>query len=112
MAARVNRGEIWLYEVKPADRGRSVLILSRTDALRVLRTVLVAPITSKRRGSPAEVQLGIAEGLKTESAANLDHVQSVHREGLRQFVGSVSSRKMAEVCQALTIAKGCDVSAP
>lgn len=112
MAARVNRGEIWLYEFKPPDKRRPVLILSRTDALRVLRTVLVAPITSQRRGSPAEVQLGIAEGLKTESAANLDHVQSVQRDRLRQFVGTVSSRKMAEVCQALAIATGCDVSIP
>ena len=110
MATRVNRGEIWLYEFKPPDKRRPVLVLSRPDALRVLRTILVAPITSQRRGSPAEVLLGIEEGLKVESAANLDHVQSVQKNRLRHFVGTVSFQKMSEVCQALSIATGCDAS--
>lgn len=112
MATRVNRGEIWLYEFKPPDKRRPVLILSRPDAIRWLRTVLAAPITSQRRGSPAEVLLGIEEGLKTESAANLDHVQSVHKSRLSHFVGTVSSQKMTEVCHALAIATGCEASVP
>jgi len=107
LAAELNRGEIWLYEFRPPDKRRPVLILSRQDAIAVLDTVMVAPITSTRRGLPSEVPVDAAEGLKGDSAINLDHVQTVERRRLHHFVGSLTKPKMAQVCRALAIATGC-----
>ena len=109
MASQLNRGEIWLYTFKPPDKRRPVLILTRPGALHWLNTATVAPITSTIRGAPSEVIIGIDEGLKTESAVNLDHIQTVDKRQLRQFVGSLGAQKMRDVCKALVIATGCDV---
>jgi mRNA interferase MazF len=105
----VKRGEIWLYQFKPPDKRRPVLVLTRPEVIDLLRTVMVAPITSTIRGAPSEVSVGVDEGLKGPSAVNLDHVQTVDRELLRKYVGSVSAPKMKHVCEALALATGCDV---
>ena len=107
MAARVNRGEIWLYTFGSPDKRRPVLVLSRQKAISLLRTVLVAPITSASHGAPSEVPLGMEEGLKHESVANLDQVQAVDQSKLHHFVGTVGPTKMAAVCKALMMATGC-----
>ena len=107
MAGRVNRGEIWLYEFKPPDKRRPVLVLTRQEVISFLNCVMVAPITSTLRGSPGEVTVGVAEGLKHDSAVNLDHVQTVQQRRLHKYIGSLSGEKMNEVCEALEIATGC-----
>jgi mRNA interferase MazF len=107
MATRVNRGEIWMFKFSSPDKRRPVLVLTREDAIRLLRTVMVAPITSTIRGAPSEVVVGIEEGLKRDSAVNLDHVQTVDQSRLERYVGSLSAAKMAAVCRVLAIATGC-----
>ena len=107
MARELNRGEIWLYTFKPPDKRRPVLIISRQAAIRFLRTVVVAPVTSTIHGSPAEVEVGFDEGLKHRSAVNLDHIQTVDRSLLRQFVGTVDAGTMRKVCRAVAVATGC-----
>ena len=112
MAERLNRGQIWLYTFKAPDKRRPVLILTRSDVIGLLETVMVAPITSTVRGSPGEVVLGVKEGLKHRSAANLDHVQTVRKDQLHSFVGTVTPDLMADICRALMIATGCDERHP
>lgn len=107
LAKRVNRGEIWLYTFKPPDKRRPVLVLTRQEVIGLLSTVTVAPITSTIRGAPSEVIVGISEGLKADSAINLDNVQTVERDRLGIYVGSLDGEKMAAVCRALAIATGC-----
>ncbi len=107
LARRVNRGDIWLYTFRPPDKRRPVLVLSRPDVIPLLSTVMVAPITSTIRGAPSEVVVGIDEGLKNESAVNLDHVQTVTQEALRHYLGRLSPEKMAAVCRSLAIAVAC-----
>ncbi len=107
MARRVNRGEIWLYTFRSPDKRRPVLVLTRSEVIDLLRTVMVAPITSTIRGAPSEVRIGVDEGLKLPSAVNLDHVQTVEQRLLKHYVGDVSAEKMAEVCRALAVATGC-----
>ena len=107
MARRIARGEIWSYRFKLPDKRRPVLVLSRPDVIPLLHTVMVAPITSKRLGAPSEVQVGVEEGLKHDSAVNLDHVQTVEQARLVGFIGSLSAAKMQQVCRALGLATGC-----
>ena len=108
MARGVERGQIWLYTFKSPDQRRPVLVLSRQDVIGLLRTVMVAPITSAIRGAPSEVTVGIDEGLKGPSAVNLDHVQTVEKRLLGRYVGSLSVKKMTAVCDALAVAVGCE----
>ena len=107
MARGVNRGEIWQYRFKTPDKRRPVVVLSRQDVIPLLHTVMVAPIISTRLGAPSEVAVGTEEGLKHESAVNLDHVQTVERARLVSFVGSLDDAQMRRVCRALAIATGC-----
>ncbi len=107
MARTVNRGEIWQYRFKRPDKRRPVLILSRQEVIPLLHTVMVAPITSTRRGAPSEVPVGVSEGLRHDSAVNLDHVQTVERARLVSFVGSLDAGRMRQVCRALAVATGC-----
>lgn len=107
MARRVARGQIWSYRFKSPDKRRPVLILTRAEVIPLLHTVMVAPITSTRRGAPSEVAVGMDEGLKRDSAASLDHVQTVEQDRLVGFIGTLSDAKMRQVCSALAIATGC-----
>jgi mRNA interferase MazF len=108
MAERLNRGEIWLVDLPRPDQRRPVLILSRPSLIRLLHTVTVAAITSTLRGSPTEVELGLAEGLKQASCVNLCNIFTIQQRELKGFVGSVSSEKMREVCRAFAIACACE----
>ena len=107
MARAVGRGEIWSYRFKSPDKRRPVLILTRPEVIPLLHTVMVAPITSTRRGAPSEVAVGADEGLKRDSAVNLDHVQTVEQDRLVGFIGTLDETKMRQVCRALAIATGC-----
>lgn len=108
MANRLNRGEIWFLDLRPPDKKRPVLILSRPSLIRLLHTVTVAAITSTLRGAPTEVEIGVAEGLKGTSCVNLCNLFTVRQNELRTFVGTVGREKMQEVCRALAIACACE----
>ena len=107
MARRIERGETWLYEFRQPDKRRPVVILSRQDAIELIDTVMVAPVSSSIRGAPAEVVIGKAEGLKHTSSISLDHVQTVQKRQLKNRLGRLSPAKMMAVCRALAIATGC-----
>lgn len=108
MARALKRGEIWLLDRPRPDKRRPVLVLSRPSLIQVLHTVTVAAITSTLRGSPTEVELGVEEGLKRPSCANLCNIFTVPQRELRTFVGTVGTERMARVCEALAVACACD----
>ena len=97
-----------MYTFKAPDKQRPAVIISRQEVIPLLRTVLVAPITSTIHGSPAEVAVGIDEGLKHASAANLDQVQTVDKARLHRFIGRLRASKMRQIRAALARATGCD----
>ena len=102
------RGQIWQYSFGRPDKRRPVLVISRSEVIGLLHTVMVAPITTTIHGAPSEVIVGVEEGLKQDSAINLDHVQTVEKAQLTRFVGTISVQKMHAVCHALAIATGCE----
>ena len=106
MARRVTRGDIWMYDFAKPDKSRPVLVISRQSVIPLLRTVMVAPITSAIHGVPSEVLVGTEHGLKHESAVDLDHVQTVDRSQLSRFLGHLDDEVMDEVCRALAVATG------
>lgn len=108
MARELSRGQIWQFSFATPDKRRPVLILSRNELLQHLNTATVVAITSTQRGSPTEVELGVEEGLKQSSCANLANLFTVRQSDLKRYVGDVSSAKMRQICRALLIACGCD----
>ncbi len=107
MAERVNRGEIWLLELRRPDKRRPVLVLSHPALIPLLHTATVAAVTSTLRGSPTEVEVSLPEGLKHPSCVNLCNLFTVRQHDLKVFVGTVGAEKMLEVCRALAVATSC-----
>ena len=101
-----SRGEVWWGEA-PDAKGRPYVVLTREDAIWVLRTVLVAPVTRTIRGIPTEVPLGAAEGLPTESVATMNNVLAFPKAMLVRRVGALSEDRRRELCDALAAAVDC-----
>lgn len=83
-------------------------MLTRAEAIPVLKRVMVAPVTRTIRGLPTEVRLGEEDGLPDECAASFDNVRSASRVLLSEPIATLSGARMHDVCRALAIATGCD----
>jgi len=97
-----------MYAFKAPDKQRPVVILSRQSVIPLLRTVLVAPVTSTIHGVPSEVLIDMEHGMKHASAVNFDHIQTVEKSRLKRFVGHLDEDMMKRVCEAISVATGCD----
>ncbi|MCI0636311.1 MAG: type II toxin-antitoxin system PemK/MazF family toxin [Actinobacteria bacterium] len=100
------RGEVWWGEA-PNEKGRPYLVLTRDEAIPVLRTILVAPVTRTVRGIPTEVPLGPEEGLPTQGVATFDNVLTFPKSMLVARIGALSAGRGAEPCEALRAAVDC-----
>jgi mRNA interferase MazF len=100
------RGEIWWGET-PDAKGRPYLVLTRDEAVPVLRTILVAPITRTIRGIPTEVPVGEPEGLHADGVASLDNVLAFPTSLLVRRLGALAPERRDEPCAALRAATDC-----
>ena len=100
------RGEVWWGEA-PDAKGRPYLVLTRDEAIPVLRTILVAPITRTIRGIPTEVSVGAEEGLPTNGVASMDNVLPFPKSLLARRIGSLAPDRRDEPCEALRAATDC-----
>lgn len=98
------QGEIWWAETE--DKRRPVLVVTRSDAVEVLRSIVVAPVTKTVRNIPTEVPLGEREGLPVECAASFDNLQRIDRSALTRLAGDLSIRRR-EICSALDALADC-----
>lgn len=99
------RGEIWWGEA-PDQKGRPYLVLTRTDAVPHLRTVLVAPVTRTVRDIPTEVPLGADEGLPA-CVANVDGALAFPKAMLVRRMGALPLARSHDPCRALGAATDC-----
>src|SRR5207249_2756525 len=76
---------IWLLHLARPDKRRPVLVLSRPSLIPLLHNVTVVAVTSTLLGAPTEVEVGLADGLKTASCVNLCNVFTVRQHDLRTF---------------------------
>jgi mRNA interferase MazF len=77
---------------------RATLIESRFS------TLICAPVFSTRDGLSTQVDVGIAEGLKHDSAIHCDALMSIPKLALTDYVGRLSTEKLALFDQALRVA--------
>lgn len=104
----MERGEIRWYTFKSPDKKRPVVILTRNSALKFLGEVTIAPITSTIRDIPTEVILDQQDGMKTISAINLDHIQTVSKDKVGAYISKLSESKLEQIKVALLFALGFD----
>jgi mRNA interferase MazF len=102
----VRRGDVcWLEHEE--DGRRPALILTRAEAIPVLRKVTIAYLTRTIRGIPTEVRLGQDDGMPEECVVTLDNLRTVSQTLFSDPITSLSGPRMDEVCRALAIATGC-----
>ena len=100
MAARF---EIWLVALDPTqgaeiDKTRPAAVISPDDANLHLRTVIVAPLTSRRRAWPTRVPVVLA---RTRGDVALDQMRAVDRARLVRKVGTLKAEEQNGVLDAL-----------
>ncbi|MDQ3607918.1 MAG: type II toxin-antitoxin system PemK/MazF family toxin [Actinomycetota bacterium] len=103
----MSRGDVCWLEL-PEEGRRPVCVLTRREAIPVLRNVLVALVTRTVRDIPTEVRLTGDDGMAVECAISLDNLRTVPRALLTERITSLSGTKMHEACMALAAATGCD----
>lgn len=99
----VKRGEIWLVNLDPTlgseiKKFRSCVVVSPAELNDNLRTVIVAPMTSKGFAAPFRVPITFAG---TKGLIVLDQVRTIDKVRLSKRVGAVSAKTMAAVLKTL-----------
>ena len=88
---------------------RVYVVISRQELIdSTYSTLICAPIYTNYEGLSTQVQVGINEGLKHESAIRCDELVSILKSQLTDYVGLLSEEKLYELGQALSIAVGID----
>ncbi len=104
----MRRGEIWWAELEQPAGRRPVVLLSRNEAYTVRSLVIVAPVTTRIRHIPSEVQLGIDDGMQQECVANLDTITTIPKDCLQTRLAMLSSKKLKEVEAAIHFTMGLE----
>lgn len=99
----VKRGEIWLVKLDPTvgseiQKSRPCVVVSPNEMNTHLRTVMVAPMTSKGFAAPFRVPLTHAG---TKGLIVLDQMRAVDKLRLVQKLGSVSAKTLTLVLASL-----------
>jgi mRNA interferase MazF len=103
----MRRGELYRLHNPPNDpkRYRVFVIVSRQSIIDTrFSTLVCAPVFSEGQGLSTQVRVSIEEGLKHESWIQCDGITTIPRTELRNFVGSLSRAKLAELDTALRMA--------
>ena len=102
----VAQGELWLMET-PVGKSRPALVVTRDEAIPVLNSVLVAPVTSTIRDIPTCIPVGRSNGLHRPSVASFDNLAAVHKSLLKHKLGALSTGGHRQICEALRAATAC-----
>lgn len=102
----MRQGEIWWAE-QPDEKPRPYIVLTRDEAIPVIHSVLVAPLTRRQRGIATELKLDERDGIPTESCANFDNIRTIRKAHLTRRAGILDAGRWLEVCAAIRAAIDC-----
>lgn len=100
------QGDLWWGE-SPEREGRPYLVMTRDEAIPVLRNIVVATVTRTVRGIASELPLGRDEGLMAECAVSLDNLVTVPKSMLTRRLGRLGGERSGELCAAVASAFDC-----
>ena len=81
--------------------------MTRSAAIPVLNSVIVAPASRTIRGIPTEVELTRADGMPARCALSFDNLTTVPKELLTKRITTLPEQRIGELCGALRAATGC-----
>lgn len=106
----MKRGELYrVYKGSRADpkRSRVFALVSRQVLIEsAFSTLICAPIYTAYDGLASQVPVGVAEGLKHDSAIHCDELISIPKSSLTDYVGRLVEKKLNELDVALAVAVG------
>ena len=85
-----------------------MLFILRDGAYSVRDLVIVAPVTTRIRGVPAEVPLGPEDGLPRACVANLDAIYTISKSQVDTHISDLGIQKMQAVDSAIHFALGLE----
>lgn len=100
----MKRGEVWWANLPASAGRRPVVLISRNEAYRIRALVTIAPVTTRVRGIPIEVELGPQEGLQRPCAVNCDSLATIPRNWLQSRMAVLNAAKVQEINQAIKFA--------
>ncbi len=103
VAPRLQRGEVWLVCLDPTlgaeiKKTRPCVVISPPELHEHLRTVLVAPLTSKGFPAPFRVAVNFSE---QDGLLLLDQIRSVDKQRLVKRLGSIDDATLLETLARL-----------
>ena len=110
----IKRGEIYYADLSPvvgSEQGgvRPVLIVQNDVGNRHSPTVIAAAITSQQTKAklPTHISIGgVDSGLAKNSVVLLEQVRTIDKKRLKERMGTVSQKDMAQIDQAISISFG------
>jgi mRNA interferase MazF len=102
----LRRGEVWWADLDPPVGRRPVVLLSRDEAYGVRNQATVAFVTNRIRDIPVEVLLGPEDGLPQPCVVNLDNINTIRLDRLRDLIGPLSRQKVESIDAAIRFALG------
>lgn len=102
----MNRGEVWWLEDAEVGR-RPACILTRSEAIPVLTSVVVTLATTHVRGIDSEVRLGPEHGMPRPCALSLDNLRTAPKSILVERITTLRPPELARICLGLSFATGC-----
>ena len=99
------QGDIWWAEAE--DKRRPVLVVTRSDIIGALHTIVIAPVTRTIRNIPTEIPLDDRHGLPDECVATFDNLQPIRRSYLTHKVGGLAVGETSRICDALRALADC-----
>lgn len=103
MAVEIKRFEVYLIALDPTigseiKKTRPCLVVSPNEMNRHIKTVIVAPMTTKRREYPSRVSCTF-EGKKAEIV--LDQLRTIDKTRLARRLGKIGARTQEQVLAVL-----------
>lgn len=102
----MKRCEVWWADLPPPAGRRPVVLLSRDEAYAVRNQATVAPVTSRIRNIPVEVELGAEDGLSKRCVVNLDSIVTIPKSQLSSRVALLRPEKVRGIDAAIRFALG------
>jgi mRNA interferase MazF len=100
----MNRGDIWVIDLGGKAGRRPAVILTRQNVLEYLSKVSVAEVTTKGKGYPTEVFIGQKANLSKPSFIQTDTIQTVGKQRLVKYLGTLDPDTMREVSKKVVMA--------
>lgn len=104
----MRRGDLYRVRhpsARDPKRSRVFVVVSRQALIESgFSTVVCAPVYTSRHGIATQVDVGVGEGLKHDSAIHCDELVSLPKAVLTNWVGALSARGLSQLDRALRIA--------